>query len=214
MIVVSYFNEGKPSFALAEKEDINMIIGLILKNYIGKSVPAEMFDNKKLSVVDGTLVAKEMLIKHEINENAIKVFKDTTNSYNKEEAYLFDDYCCYTYTDGVITEINEKSYSLVTCPVCGKTNFEKDTVFGHCLECFLDKGIDDMLEESKSVGEEYTEFEKMSQVCATVTNFKEKLKPVLNGTVRERANTVIKEYIRKEKVEEIYVNRILGGAVA
>lgn len=217
MILVGYINDGNPVFSLAEKENIDMVIAIIMKKYIGKAeMPVEKFTNKLLSVANGDIVSTDTDVKVTIKEGVLETFEATAEEYKEEAAYFFDNYTCYDYYAGNYRELPADAYSLTTCNECGKEIFTKDSVNHYCLTCFIDKGINKMLDESKGeTSDGYTEYESMSKVMNTLENFNYKIKKyiTMKGVV-EKAKEVTSAYLKVEKMPEKYFEKLLGGITA
>lgn len=217
MIIISYLNEGKPVFSLAEEKDIDMIVGMLFKDYIGTDkVSAEKFSDKKISFDSEQLKFDSFSVKHEIIDgDPLATFEKTASLYG-DVAYFFDGYACYEVVNGNYKELDSSSYELVVCETCGKTVFKKDAVDNYCVDCFLETGIKDIFQNVKdNTVEEYTEYEKISEVFNVVDSFKCKITKYLYiNQVSAKAKEIAVGYLKKEKVPEKYITQMVGGFAA
>lgn len=217
MILIGYINDGNPVFSVTEKENVDMVVALLMNDYIGKvEIQADMFTNKLLSIVNGKIVSTDTDVKVLIKDGVLETFEATAENYKEEAAYFFDNYTCYDYLDGNYRELPSDAYALVTCKECGEKIFTKNSVNGYCVNCFLAKGVNKMLADAQvETAEGYTEYEKLSKVFNTVDTFKNNIKKYITVKgVSEKAKEVMASYIEGEKLPEKYVERILGGIAA
>lgn len=213
MVLVGYFNEGHPVFSVTEKEVLAELLSVIITNYVNKdTISAEMFDNKILSLNENKeIVSTPTKVNKKVNENPIDEFIETSKGY-EEGAYFFDLDACFEYNNENFRQLEEKDFLLVTCKHCGKKVLKKDSVCGCCEECFVNDEIKNMLEEAKECSEEFTEYEKLSEVFNTIELFKEKIKSYAEiKDVPAKAKEVIDDYVNKQNLPEKYTVKVLGG---
>ena len=211
MNIISYINEGKPVYSIYEG-DTSVIIALLYDKYIGKEIVANDFSNKKITVTEKGLAFEPYGVKEVIIDNdPIESFEATVKGC--DNALFFDTFSCYIY-DGSYTETNREDYKIYTCEECGRiVGFDK-YIEGYCLECFVDSGIQKMFKEIESKSsEQYTEYEKISELYDTVDAFKSKISRLLaSADVAKKAQEIVADYI--SVVPEKYSEKILGGFAA
>lgn len=215
MKLISYINNGEPVFSLVEDKDIQMVISILMNDYIGKGkIDTENFTNKLISIKNGKLSFSPTSVNVEITPDPIDTFERTAK-LNGGIAYFFDPFYVWEY-EGVYKELSKNSYELITCSQCGKRILRKDSTAGYCMDCFVKDGMKNMFEEAKnSLSEEYTEFETLSKIFETADSFKKKVGDYLPlPKVSASAKAIILDYVKKEKLPEKYIDVVVGGFAA
>lgn len=211
MKIVSYINSGKPVYSIYEG-DTSIFIALLYESYIGKEIKAEDFNNKKIVVTEKGLKFSDHIVNSEIIEDDILGgFEATVKGY--DEAVFFDPFTCYIY-DGNYNETSSRDYKIYRCKDCGKIVGYDKYVEGYCLDCFIETGIQEIFKDIQfSTNEEYTEYEKVSEIYEIVDTFKGKVKRFFKyEEVAKKAQEIVCAYVKD--IPDKYVEKIVGGFAA
>lgn len=216
--LISFYKDNKITSSEVESKDIDIVLGILFKDYVLGEDITENFDSKFLYIEDSKFKMKPLNKKiktfsQEKDESVDALIKFEELAKGYDEAYIFDQYEIFKYQDNDYKDLDERDYKLSICKHCGKI-ISGPLVNDYCPECFVTYGVQEVFEQIQSDDKElYTEYETVSKVMNTVEAFYEKIKD--KGTLAvQKARKISEQYLGKEQIPEELYETILGGFVA